>query len=234
MYRMRKGNIGKGERLPELRCSCPPPRNVTNTKELQGAAPKEKKKGSCLKTVLIALGILFLIGIIGSALGGKDSKKEETPAQGEQETEAPKDENTPSESKEEAETKKEEKDKYSVGDTWENKYVLVSFDECGEYVSDNEFIQPADGNKFIYAKFTFENIGSSDTTVAYWDFDCYADGYACEGTYGADDSGFTQTLSSGRKISGSIYFEVPENVAEIEFEFSPSFWTSEKVVFVYE
>ncbi len=124
--------------------------------------------------------------------------------------------------------------KINVGDTWENKYVLVSYEECGEYVSDNQFIQPAAGNKFVYATFTFENVGSSDTTVGYWDFDCYADGYACEGSYGADDSGFTQTLSSGRKITGSVYFEVPENAGEIEFEYSPSFWSSEKIVFVYQ
>lgn len=132
-------------------------------------------------------------------------------------------------------TKKEEsKDKYYVGDTWQNKYVLVSFDKCGEYISDNQFIQPNDGNKYVYATFTFENVGTSDTTVSYWDFDCYADGYACEGTYGADDAAFSQTLSSGRKITGSVYYEVPENATEIEFEFSPNFWTSEKIVFVYK
>lgn len=123
--------------------------------------------------------------------------------------------------------------KFYPGDTWENKYVSVSFNECGEYISDNQFIQPSSGNKYIYATFTFENVGSSDTTVAYWDFDCYADGYACDGIYEADDSAFSQTLSSGRKITGSVYFEVPENASEIELEFSPSFWTSEKIVFVY-
>lgn len=129
---------------------------------------------------------------------------------------------------------KQSEDKYYVGDIWKNKYVLVSFDKCGEYISDNQFIQPNEGNKYVYATFTFENVGNSDTTVSYWDFDCYADGYACEGTYGADDAGFSQTLSSGRKITGSVYFEVPKDSAEIEFEFSPNFWTSEKIIFVYQ
>lgn len=128
----------------------------------------------------------------------------------------------------------ESEDKFYLGDKWENKYVSVSFDACGDYISDNTFIQPVDGRKFIYATFTFENVGSSDTTVAYWDFDCYADGYACDGTYGADDAGFSQTLSAGRKITGTVYFEVPNDATEIELEFSPSFWSSKKVVFVYK
>lgn len=127
-----------------------------------------------------------------------------------------------------------EKGKYSVGDTWKNRYALVSYDGCGEYFSDNPFIQPVDGNKFIYATFTFENIGDSDISAAYWDFNCYADGYACKGIYMADDAGLAERLSSRRKISMSVYFEVPVNSMEIEFEYSPSFWTSEKVVFVYE
>ncbi len=139
-----------------------------------------------------------------------------------------------SEKEPEKEPEEEVEEKYYVGDTWKNKYVLVSYDKCGEYESDNEFIQPADGNKYVYATFTFENVGDSDTTVGYWDFDCYADGYACDGTYPTDDSGFTQTLSAGRKIEGTVYYEVPANAEKIEFEFSPSFWSSKKVVFVYE
>lgn len=134
----------------------------------------------------------------------------------------------------EEETEDTEKDKYYVGETWKNKYVLVSFDECGVYESDNQFIQPASGNKFIYATFTFENIGSSDTTVAYWDFDCYADGYACEGAYLAGDGVFSQTLSAGRKIVGTIYYEVPTSAESVEIEYDPNFWTSEKIVFVYQ
>lgn len=198
-----------------------------------------KKQGGVLKWVIIAI---VVIGIIGAAAGGGDEEpKEASNTNNESNTQSA--QNEPQETKENdvnsSENKQEDpqeeaKDKYHVGDTWENKYVLVSFDECGEYVSDNQFIQPADGNKYVYATFTFENVGKSDTTVAYWDFDCYADGFACEGTYGADGAGFSQSLSSGRKISGSVYFEVPKDAAEIEFEFSPSFWSSEKVVFVYE
>ena len=192
-----------------------------------------KKQGGIFKWIIIAV-IAFIV--IGVAAGGGDDDKETSKQASNtntaENTVAANDVSTTAQAEtvvEETETK----DKYYVGDTWENKYVLVSYDECGEYVSDNQFLQPKDGNKYIYAKFTFENVGKSDTTVAYWDFDCYADGFACDATYSGDDSAFSQTLSSGRKISGSVYFEVPENATEIEFEYSPNFLTSEKVVFVY-
>lgn len=136
--------------------------------------------------------------------------------------------------KEEKKETENTKDFYSVGETWENKYVLVSYDDCGEFTSDNQFLQPEAGNKYIYATFTFENVGKSDTTVGYWDFDCYADGYACDGAYLEGGGAFSQSLSVGRKITGTIYYEVPENANSIELEYSPNFWTSDKIVFVYE
>lgn len=49
---------------------------------------KEKKKGSCLKTLLIILGVFVVLGIVGSALGGDGEDKkvagkniEESPAE---------------------------------------------------------------------------------------------------------------------------------------------------------
>ena len=194
-----------------------------------------KKQGGIFKWIIIAV-IAFIV--IGVAAGGGDDDKETSKQASNtntaENTVVANDVSTTAQAEtvvEETET--ETKDKYYVGDTWENKYVLVSYDECGEYVSDNQFIQPKDGNKYIYAKFTFENIGKSDTTVGSWDFDCYADGFACDATYVGEDSGFSQTLSVGRKINGSVYFEVPKDATEIELEYSPNFLTSEKIVFVY-
>ena len=192
-----------------------------------------KKQGGIFKWIIIAVIAFIVIGV--AAGGGDDDKetaKQASNTNTAENTVVANDVSTTAQAEtvvEETETK----DKYYVGDTWENKYVLVSYDECGEYVSDNQFIQPKDGNKYIYAKFTFENIGKSDTTVGSWDFDCYADGFACDATYVGEDSGFSQTLSVGRKINGSVYFEVPKDATEIELEYSPNFLTSEKIVFVY-
>lgn len=197
---------------------------------------KNDNKKTCSIIALCVCGFWLIVVIAGTS-GNNSSKQTASKVTTESSvaTDA-KEEKSENKDKNDAEPIKEadKKDKYYVGDTWQNKYVLVSYDSCGEYESDNQFIQPQEGNKYVYATFTFENVGSSDTTVTCWDFDCYADGFACEATYAADDAAFSQTLSSGRKISGSVYFEVPEDAEEIEFEYSPNFWTSEKIVFVYQ
>lgn len=204
---------------------------------------KNKKKGMAIAGIVLnAVAIIIMVIVLASASAVSDSingaiSSSVTPSESAEMTKESTEPVSPPSSEEDTTdvaVNEASDDKCRVGDVWQNKYVSVSFDECGEYVSDNQFIQPADGNKYIYATFTFENVGSSDTTITCWDFDCYADGYACEATYGADDAGFSQTLSVGRKIAGTVYFEVPENATEIEIEFSPNFWTSEKVVFLYQ
>lgn len=195
------------------------------------ARTEKKKNGIGQAFVFVSLVLLAFLFFVMSLNSAKKSNKN---ANSVTNNSSKNDNQTESESITTSKPQEETKDRYYVGDTWENKYVLISYEECGEYISDNYFMQPEEGKKYIYASFTFENIGNSDTTVAYWDFDCYADGYACDDTYVADDAAFSQTLSSGRKISGSVYYEVPIDALEIEFEYSPSFWTSEKIVFVYE
>ena len=41
---------------------------------------KEKKKGSCLKTVLIAFGALIILGAIGSAFGDDSKETNDSPS----------------------------------------------------------------------------------------------------------------------------------------------------------
>lgn len=126
--------------------------------------------------------------------------------------------------------------KYHVGDIYQNKYIKVIYTDCGEYTDYNQYNAPADGNKIIYATFEFENIGNSDRTVQYIDFHGYADGYEVNQSYAPDGTGldFSVKMSAGRKGTGIVAFEVPEDAKEIEIEFSPNFWTSENVIFVYE
>ncbi len=200
-----------------------------------------KKQGGVLKWVIIAI---VVIGIIGAAAGGGDEEpKEASNTNNESNTQSA--QNEPQETKENdvnsSETKQEEpqeetKDKYHVGDTWENKTLRMTYTSCYEFTEYNQYNAPADGNKIICAEFEFENIGSSDTTVMYTDFHGYADGYEVNQSYAPDGTGmdFSVKMSAGRKGTGKVAFEVPEGAQEIEIEFSPNFWTSENVIFVYE
>lgn len=200
-----------------------------------------KKQGGVLKWVIIAFVVICIIGAAG---GGDDDKSKEAINANNTES-TPLTQSEPQETKDndsdvsvekQEEPKEEVKDKYHVGDVWENKTLRMTYTSCYEFTNYNQYNAPADGNKIICAEFEFENIGSSDTTVMYTDFHGYADGYEAEQSYAPDGTGldFSVKMSAGRKGTGKVAFEVPEDAQEIEIEFSPNFWTSENIIFVYE
>ena len=63
-----------------------------------------------------------------------------------------------------------------------------------------------------------------------YEFDCYADGVACDATYIRDDA-LSATMSSGRKTKGTVTFEVPVDATVVEVEYLTNYWTSNRVVF---
>ncbi|MBR0434577.1 MAG: DUF4352 domain-containing protein [Lachnospiraceae bacterium] len=121
-------------------------------------------------------------------------------------------------------------DAYNVGDVVKSSKVNISYLSCEPYTSDNMFIQPKEGYHFITLTFEFENLGSSDKIVSSFSFHCYADGTACDSTYVRDDN-LSGTISAGRKIKGTVTFEVPDNAEVIEVEYDDNVWTSSKIVF---
>ena len=119
---------------------------------------------------------------------------------------------------------------YTVGDIIESSKLKVTYLSCEEYISDNMFIEPAEGHHFISCEFEFENIGNSDEFISSADFDCYADGFNCNGTFIRDDD-LSATLSAGRKTKGTVTFEVPLDATVVEIEYLSNYWTSNRVVF---
>lgn len=203
---------------------------------------KDGKKKTLSIIALVICGIWLLLVIAGNT-GDTQSTSNNVVSEKEDEPKA----ETQSESNAEVRAESEEdqvedsaevesKDKYHVGDTWQNKHIKVTYTDCYEFTDYNQYNAPADGNKIICAEFEFENIGNSDSTVMYTDFHGYADGYEVDQSYAPDGTGldFTVKMSAGRKGTGKVAFEVPENSSEIEIEFSPNFWTSENIIFVYE
>ena len=122
---------------------------------------------------------------------------------------------------------------YKVGDVVESSKLKITYLSCEEYVSDNMFITPADGYRYVSCEFEFENVGTSDEFISSFSFDCYADGINCKGTYIRDDD-LSATLSAGRKTKGTVTFEVPIDAEVIEVEYLSNYWTSNRVVFTVE
>lgn len=130
--------------------------------------------------------------------------------------------------------KEPEKTEYYVGDTLQDGNTKIVFMSSGDYVEENQFLQPVEGNKYIYLQFAFENTSkNSDISVSYFSFSCYADGYATEMYYGGDEA-LSATLSAGRGTTGYIYFEVPQDAQEIEVEYETNVFTEKKIKFIYQ
>ena len=123
-------------------------------------------------------------------------------------------------------------DAYTVGDVVDTGDLLISYLECGEYHSDNQFITPGDGNRFIFCRFEVENTSEADQYISTFSFDCFADGKSCSANYVMDESLYA-TISAGRKTTGIISFEVPEDANIIEIEYLDNVWTSKRIVFSY-
>ncbi len=212
---------------------------------------RKKVKGGILKWIVIAVVAIL---VISAFAGGGDKNTGGTQKIGEVSRTSPA--ANPSESKkiedtapeqtaqpesEESETEtepespaEEVKTIYNVGDILKDGDLEIVYMSSGEYVSDNEFLQPADGNKYIFIQLAFRNTSETqDATVSVYSFECYADGYNASAYYGGEDA-LSATLSAGRSTSGYLYFEVPEDAAEIEIEYEPNVFLDRKITFTYE
>ena len=186
-----------------------------------------KKKGSCLVTALKVYVVFLVIGIVFNIVTSEDSNQADTQVSTQENAQV-----TVSPSNN---VSTNADDKFYPEDVYIGNVVKVSYLECGEYTDYNEYTGPAEGNKILFAKFEFKNLCKDNITVSYLDFNCYADGYSCEGYYDIDDAGldFLDELSPERKCTGVVAFEVPADATEIEFEYTPNIWPSQTITFVY-
>lgn len=118
---------------------------------------------------------------------------------------------------------------FKVGDVVETEDLRITFLSADTYK--DEYSTPKDGHKFMRMEFEFENISDSDQYVSSYDWDCYADSYSVDQTWMGDDD-LDATLSPGKKVKGSVYFEIPKDSKDIELAYETNFWTEDKVVFI--
>lgn len=126
-----------------------------------------------------------------------------------------------------------EKDEYVVGDEIITNDLRIVYVSSGEYTTDNDFLKPQDGNKYIFIELYFENLSTSDKGVTFYDFEGYADGYSASQFYSIEPS-LSATLSAGRFTTGKVAFEVPNNAANIEVEYKINWVSDKKIKFRYD
>ena len=121
-----------------------------------------------------------------------------------------------------------------VGDVLTTEMLKITYADCGTYTDYNEYMGPQAGNKIVYLKLEAENIGTTDTYLSMYEFACYADDVAMDEYIYGDNLFSTDVISSGRKMSGYMYFEVPKDAEVIEVEYETDYWSDNKAIFVVE
>lgn len=194
---------------------------------------KEKKKGSCLKTILIVIAVIIILAVIGTMFG-EEEKPEKV---GEISSESNQTENSQSVSSDStADSQEDAQTVFKQGEIAEMNDIqitLVGYEES----TGSEYNTPSEGNVFLLANFEIANNSDSELTVSSaMSFDAYADDYALNYSIGAlmektDSTQLDGTIAPGKKMNGWIGYEVPADWSKVEIHFTDNVWSSNKFVF---
>lgn len=182
-----------------------------------GRKKKSKKRHPILGTIVLIIGIFIIIGALSG--GSDEPQKIDTSSQPATTVSAT------------------EEAFFTVGDTLEMNNIIVTLNDVSEHKG-TQFSKPTDGNVFVTCEFTIENNTESDLAVSsIMSFECYFDDFAANISLGAMTSNQNKTqldgtVAHGKKISGIVGYEAPENWSTMEVHFKPGL-SSKPFVFIY-
>lgn len=185
---------------------------------------KKQKANGCLTAIVVVLAI----ALIGSCFGGGSDNTETTPSTVSEESSIPSKETTA------VATSASTSTVFGVGDTVEvDAGIEMTILSAGEYKSDNQFIAPADGKIFYKIDVEITNNSDTDTTISSLvSFEAYEDDYSIDETYssGIEDA-LSGSVAAGKKIKGSLCYELNSDWKELEIQYKPNVWKNEKIIF---
>lgn len=180
-----------------------------------------KKQSGVGKWIAIVLVFLFIIG----SAGAEDDTPQKVEGNANTETVV---NNAPTE---------ESSNVFGVGDTAEYNGVVVTLNSIEESKG-SDFNKPTEGNVYVLVNFTIENNTDSDLAVSsLLSFTAYQDGYATNMSLAAlmekDGEQLDGTIAPGKKMRGTIGYEIPTGYSEFEINYQADMWDDEKFSFVY-
>ena len=190
---------------------------------------KKKKKRLIIFGVIAAVIVVIIIASSGGSSSDDKNKVEsvngasQTQSADEKSDDGKSDDNTASDNQ-----------KITAGHaiTIDNE-LKISYLKCDtNFKKYSKYATVGKGKKVISATFKIENVSDTDQYID--TINCYADDKKCDSFYSVEDydDPFFDSISAGRSIEGTVYFEVPSNAKDIELEFENNVWTNDKVVFV--
>lgn len=121
------------------------------------------------------------------------------------------------------------KTSFKVGESFENKHLKVTLtDVNANWKGYDSYSKPNSGKKIVRIALTAENIGNDSEDISSLYFECYADDVIVDEYIWADDgTEFGGTISSGKKTTGALYYEVPSDAKNLVLEYEPNVLDSE-------
>lgn len=204
----------------------------------------KKNRLSILLTLMMVCCVIF-VGC-GSE-GASTSKKDNSTAKSSSEVTSQKEEEKAASSSEKkkddsSETSSEQdgsdaQDKvYGVGDTIDVDGLKVTFKKC--YTKKKgQYTKPEKGNIFLIIDIDVKNDSEDDADVNFTNFSAYADDTEVETNYMDSDLGvktLDASLSSGKKATGSLTYEVQKNFKKLSIEYKPDMFSDDRFIFEYD
>lgn len=179
--------------------------------------------------ILVILGVLLIAAAIGGGGDDEPKKVDDSSATQNQDNQRSEDEEN-----NEAEP---EKTTFGVGEQVTLNDVIVTMSSVTES-GGSQFNKPSEGSKFVLCEFSIENNSDRDLNISsMMCFEAYVDDYSASMSISAmiesDKGQLDGTVAAGKKMNGVIGYEVPEDWSEIEVRFTPDFWSSKDITFIY-
>lgn len=198
------------------------------------AEKEQKKRGGCLKWIVIIFAVLILLGACTALLGGGDNDTNTTteePVEDSDNTNAEDSEENSNETEDTADVVEEETEtvdsNLNIGETSTIDDISLTVDNAYYTDQRNEFadINP---DTVLMVEVTIENNSGTDYPVG-MDLSLYVDGSKAE-TYPV--ATLMDSVSDGRSVSGQQTFAIMGDPSEIELEFSPFMsFSGEKAIY---
>jgi len=191
---------------------------------------KQKGKVGLIITILVIIVLLYSCSKAFGSTSDDSSKSSTSTDQATTTAESTTDTTTDAVTEDTAPVEED----YSVGDTIEDNGLSITLVSCEDYTSDNQFVVPADGNKYV--KLVFEianNTGSSTAVSSMLLFSAYADDYAINQTIvSSDDPTLDGEVADGKKLKGTIFYEIPTGTKILQVDYKSNVWIDKKLSFI--
>lgn len=126
---------------------------------------------------------------------------------------------------------------YNPGDTAELDDISVTFIGVTESTG-SDFFLPEEGNVFLLCEFEIVNNSNKELAVSsMMSFDAYCDDTAISLSISAlsikgNKNQLDGTVAAGKKMQGVVGYEVPADWTELEIQYTPNTFGSNKLTFV--